>query len=108
MAASLIKQKAIERHFLEQLLDSKKLDSYQVPVTIKAEIRKYQQVEYSQEYKTPAREWTHVQHLKPIQIVQTFVAMLLNRMQENMANNTWNKCCVEVLFVVCIIKQRSC
>ncbi|XP_022080347.1 TATA-binding protein-associated factor 172-like isoform X2 [Acanthaster planci] len=43
MAVSLVKQKARERRFLEQLLDSKKLDSYEVPVTIKAELRKYQQ-----------------------------------------------------------------
>ncbi|XP_038069588.1 TATA-binding protein-associated factor 172-like isoform X2 [Patiria miniata] len=43
MAASLVKQKARERRFLEQLLDSKKLDNYEVPVTIKAELRKYQQ-----------------------------------------------------------------
>ena len=44
MAEALVEQKARERHFLEQLLDSKKLDSYKVPVPIDAELRKYQQV----------------------------------------------------------------
>ncbi|XP_033630416.1 TATA-binding protein-associated factor 172-like [Asterias rubens] len=43
MAEALVEQKARERHFLEQLLDSKKLDSYKVPVPIDAELRKYQQ-----------------------------------------------------------------
>ncbi|CAG8585522.1 5915_t:CDS:10, partial [Racocetra fulgida] len=32
-----------ERKFLAQLLDSRKLDPYEIPVTIKAELRKYQQ-----------------------------------------------------------------
>lgn len=36
--------KAKERHFLEQLLDGKKLENYKIPVPIKAELRKYQQV----------------------------------------------------------------
>lgn len=44
MSADLIRQKARERHFLEQLLDSKKLENYKIPVPIKAELRKYQQV----------------------------------------------------------------
>ena len=44
MSADLIRQKARERHFLEQLLDGKKLDIYKIPVPIKAELRKYQQV----------------------------------------------------------------
>uniref|UniRef100_A0A3Q3JAF2 BTAF1 RNA polymerase II, B-TFIID transcription factor-associated n=1 Tax=Monopterus albus TaxID=43700 RepID=A0A3Q3JAF2_MONAL len=43
MSADLIRQKARERHFLEQLLDGRKLDSYKIPVPIKAELRKYQQ-----------------------------------------------------------------
>ncbi|XP_071487999.1 TATA-binding protein-associated factor 172-like [Diadema antillarum] len=43
MTADLVEQKTRERHFLEQLLDSSKLDSYKVPVPIKAELRKYQQ-----------------------------------------------------------------
>lgn len=44
MSAELIRQKARERHFLEQLLDGKKLENYKIPVPIKAELRKYQQV----------------------------------------------------------------
>ncbi|XP_029441849.1 LOW QUALITY PROTEIN: TATA-binding protein-associated factor 172-like, partial [Rhinatrema bivittatum] len=43
MSADLIRQKARERHFLEQLLDGRKLESYKIPVPIKAELRKYQQ-----------------------------------------------------------------
>lgn len=49
MSAQLIRQKARERHFLEQLLDGKKLENYKIPVPIKAELRKYQQV------RSPAR-----------------------------------------------------
>lgn len=44
MSADLIEQKARERHFLEQLLDGRKLENYKIPVPIKAELRKYQQV----------------------------------------------------------------
>lgn len=44
MSDDLIRQKARERHFLEQLLDSRKLENYTIPVPIKAELRKYQQV----------------------------------------------------------------
>ncbi|XP_068183061.1 TATA-binding protein-associated factor 172 [Antennarius striatus] len=43
MSTYLILQKARERHFLEQLLDCKKLENYKIPVPIKAELRKYQQ-----------------------------------------------------------------
>ncbi|XP_072292356.1 TATA-binding protein-associated factor 172 [Eucyclogobius newberryi] len=43
MSAHLIQQKARERHFLEQLLDGRKLENYKIPVPIKAELRKYQQ-----------------------------------------------------------------
>ncbi|XP_037321187.2 TATA-binding protein-associated factor 172 [Pungitius pungitius] len=43
MSADLIRQKARERYFLEQLLDSRKLENYKIPVPIKAELRKYQQ-----------------------------------------------------------------
>uniref|UniRef100_A0A8C9TWL8 B-TFIID TATA-box binding protein associated factor 1 n=1 Tax=Scleropages formosus TaxID=113540 RepID=A0A8C9TWL8_SCLFO len=43
MSEELIRQKARERHFLEQLLDGRKLESYKIPVPIKAELRKYQQ-----------------------------------------------------------------
>ncbi|KAM6956533.1 TATA-binding protein-associated factor 172 [Aplochiton taeniatus] len=43
MSEELIRQKARERHFLEQLLDSRKLENYKIPVPIKAELRKYQQ-----------------------------------------------------------------
>ncbi|XP_062319885.1 TATA-binding protein-associated factor 172 [Osmerus eperlanus] len=43
MSADLIRQKARERHFLEQLLDARKLENYKIPVPIKAELRKYQQ-----------------------------------------------------------------
>ncbi|CAI9571309.1 unnamed protein product, partial [Staurois parvus] len=43
MSNELIKLKARERNFLEQLLDGKKLENYTIPVPIKAELRKYQQ-----------------------------------------------------------------
>lgn len=43
MSEELIRMKAKERHFLEQLLDGKKLENYKIPVPIKAELRKYQQ-----------------------------------------------------------------
>uniref|UniRef100_A0A3Q1I1G0 BTAF1 RNA polymerase II, B-TFIID transcription factor-associated n=1 Tax=Anabas testudineus TaxID=64144 RepID=A0A3Q1I1G0_ANATE len=43
MSTELIRQKARERHFLEQLLDGRKLENYKIPVPIKAELRKYQQ-----------------------------------------------------------------
>uniref|UniRef100_A0A3P9J9Q0 BTAF1 RNA polymerase II, B-TFIID transcription factor-associated n=1 Tax=Oryzias latipes TaxID=8090 RepID=A0A3P9J9Q0_ORYLA len=43
MSADLIRQKARERYFLEQLLDGRKLENYHIPVPIKAELRKYQQ-----------------------------------------------------------------
>ncbi|XP_050815237.1 TATA-binding protein-associated factor 172 isoform X3 [Gopherus flavomarginatus] len=43
MSEELILLKAKERHFLEQLLDGKKLENYKIPVPIKAELRKYQQ-----------------------------------------------------------------
>uniref|UniRef100_A0A4W3KDG6 B-TFIID TATA-box binding protein associated factor 1 n=1 Tax=Callorhinchus milii TaxID=7868 RepID=A0A4W3KDG6_CALMI len=43
MSEELIRQKARERHFLEQLLDGRKLENYKIPVPIQAELRKYQQ-----------------------------------------------------------------
>lgn len=46
MSEELIQLKAKERHFLEQLLDGKKLENYQIPVPINAELRKYQQVKF--------------------------------------------------------------
>lgn len=46
MSEELIKIKAKERHFLEQLLDGKNLENYNIPVPIKAELRRYQQVSY--------------------------------------------------------------
>lgn len=47
MSEELIQMKAKERHFLEQLLDGKKLENYKIPVPINAELRKYQQVSLS-------------------------------------------------------------
>ena len=44
MAASLSKQRLVERRFLEQLLDPKVLDNYAMSVPIKTDLRKYQQV----------------------------------------------------------------
>lgn len=46
MSEELIQLKAKERHFLEQLLDGKKLENYKIPVPINAELRKYQQVKF--------------------------------------------------------------
>lgn len=54
MSEELIRMKAKERHFLEQLLDGKKLENYEIPVPIKAELRKYQQVTvYTFIFKVP-------------------------------------------------------
>lgn len=39
----MIEQKQKERKFLEQLLDGSKLDEYKVPITVNAQLRKYQQ-----------------------------------------------------------------
>lgn len=44
MSEAMKEQKQKERKFLEQLLNNTKLDSYEIPVPIKAELRKYQQV----------------------------------------------------------------
>ena len=44
MKQSLIEKKEVERKFLEQLMDSSKLENYKVEVPVKAELRKYQQV----------------------------------------------------------------
>jgi len=39
----LLKRRETERQFLTQLLDGSKVEQYTIPVTIKAELRKYQQ-----------------------------------------------------------------
>lgn len=39
----LLKRKENERHFLEQLMNVKKIDDYKLPVPVKAELRTYQQ-----------------------------------------------------------------
>ena len=44
MFKAKVEQKQKERKFLEQLLDGKKVENYTIPVPIKAELRKYQQV----------------------------------------------------------------
>jgi len=41
-----MQQKEKESRFLEQLLDPRKIDDYQLPIPINAELRKYQQVCY--------------------------------------------------------------
>ncbi|CAG8825212.1 24768_t:CDS:2, partial [Dentiscutata erythropus] len=43
LSPELLRHRDDERKFLSQLLDSKKLDPFEIPVTIKAELRKYQQ-----------------------------------------------------------------
>ncbi|KAI1306108.1 TATA-binding protein-associated factor mot1 [Mortierella claussenii] len=43
MPAEMLQQRHEERQFLMQLLDSKKLQRYVIPIKIKAELRKYQQ-----------------------------------------------------------------
>ncbi|RIB21561.1 hypothetical protein C2G38_2134285 [Gigaspora rosea] len=43
LSTELLIHRDEERKFLAQLLDSRKLDPYEIPVTIKAELRKYQQ-----------------------------------------------------------------
>lgn len=44
MKHSLVKLKEQERKFLEQLLDSSKLENYEISIPLKASLRKYQQV----------------------------------------------------------------
>ena len=44
MSPKLAERRAIDRKFLKQLLDITQLDSYTVPVPIKADLRQYQQV----------------------------------------------------------------
>ena len=44
MAEELRERRKQEKYFLEQLLDTSKLENYHVPVPIKADLRKYQQV----------------------------------------------------------------
>lgn len=44
LSKELLQRKMEERHFLDQLFDTKKLENYKVPVSIKAELRAYQQV----------------------------------------------------------------
>ncbi|KAG0251256.1 TATA-binding protein-associated factor mot1 [Actinomortierella ambigua] len=43
MPEEMLQQRGEERQFLMQLLDSKKLQPYHIPIKIKAELRKYQQ-----------------------------------------------------------------
>lgn len=43
MSKELLMHRDVERDFLAQLLDSSKLENFEIPVTIKAELRKYQQ-----------------------------------------------------------------
>jgi len=43
MSVEMLQQREEERQFLMQLLDSKKLQPYRIPIKIKAELRKYQQ-----------------------------------------------------------------
>jgi hypothetical protein len=44
LTPELVKQKAHERRFLEQLFNPKSVENYKVPVPIQAELRSYQQV----------------------------------------------------------------
>ena len=50
MKAHLREKKAQERQFLDQLLNGKILQNYGIPVPIKADLRKYQQVCSSNSY----------------------------------------------------------
>jgi TATA-binding protein-associated factor len=44
MSPVLIAEKEKQRKFLEQLMDGSKLESYDIVVPVKAELRKYQKV----------------------------------------------------------------
>ena len=44
MSAELVARRNEERHFLEQLLDGKRVDDFKLPVAVNAELRAYQQV----------------------------------------------------------------
>lgn len=47
MSPALIAEKEKQRKFLEQLMDGSKLEGYNIVVPVKAELRKYQQVRWS-------------------------------------------------------------
>ena len=44
MSAELVERRGRDRQFLEQLLDTSKIENYTVPIEIRADLRKYQQV----------------------------------------------------------------
>ena len=44
MPSELVERRKKDRLFLEQLLDTSKLENYSVPIFINADLRKYQQV----------------------------------------------------------------
>lgn len=44
MSKALVMKRAKERIFLEQLFNPSKLESYKIPDSVEAELRKYQQV----------------------------------------------------------------
>lgn len=51
MSPALIAEKEKQRKFLEQLMDGSKLEGYNIVVPVKAELRKYQQVRWSDNAK---------------------------------------------------------
>lgn len=46
LSEKLAKKRIEDRKFIEQLLDTSLLEDYKVPVSIKAELRPYQQVQW--------------------------------------------------------------
>ena len=46
MPADLVERRKSDRLFLEQLLDTSKLENYSVPISINTHLRKYQQVSH--------------------------------------------------------------
>ena len=57
MPQTLALRRRNERQFLEQLLDTSKIECYRVPVPIKADLRKYQQVSECQKVAAMVKDF---------------------------------------------------
>lgn len=87
MSKSLVIKKANERVFLDQLFNPNKLENYNIPDSIKAELRKYQQVSV-QDQIVAARTYLSVKSAfivsspfltKPIKYHSKYNNKLINR-----------------------------
>ena len=78
----MVEQKQKERKFLEQLLDGTKVENYTIPVPIKAELRKYQQVRkhFSRENERARGRHACLLLVHPFFLVPTTSKRLLRRL----------------------------